>query len=160
MRVHTYEKAFLYVGAGMLVVFMITLALTSYTMGITLPDDVDRIDPMQVRSIPPFDNPGVRETAPGKYEVVMLGQAWSFTPNEVRVPAGAEVTFLMTTPDVIHGFHVEGTRLNVMLLPGQVSRVEYTFDEPGEHLIICHEYCGIGHHNMWGKVIVEEEVAG
>jgi cytochrome c oxidase subunit 2 len=156
MKVHTYEKAFLYVGAGMLVVFMITLALTSYTMGITLPDDVERIDPMEVRNIPPFDNPGVRETAPGKYEVVMLGQAWSFTPAEVRVPAGAEVTFLMTSPDVIHGFHVEGTRLNVMLLPGQVSRVEYTFDEPGEHLILCHEYCGIGHHNMWGKVIVEE----
>lgn len=159
MKVHTYEKAFLYVGAGMLVVFMITLALTSYTMGISLPDDIARIDPMEVRQIPPFDNPGVRETAPGKYEVVMLGQAWSFSPSEVRVPAGADVTFLMTTPDVIHGFHVERTRLNVMLIPGQVARVSYTFDEPGEYLIICHEYCGIGHHNMWGKIIVEE-VAG
>ena len=156
MKVHTYEKAFLWAGGVMLVVFMITLALTSYTMGISLPDDVDRIDPAQVRSMPPFDNPGVRETAPGKYEVVMIGQAWSFSPSEVRIPAGSEVTFLMTTPDVIHGFHVEGTRLNVMLIPGQVARVEYTFEEPGEHLIICHEYCGIGHHNMWGKVIVEE----
>jgi cytochrome c oxidase subunit 2 len=156
MKVHTYEKAFLYVGAGMLVVFLITLALTSYTMGISLPDDVAALDPTEVRSIPPFDNPGVRETGPNRYEVVMLGQAWSFTPNEVRVPAGAEVTFLMTTPDVIHGFHVEGTRINVMLIPGQVARVEYTFEEPGEHLIICHEYCGIGHHNMWGRVIVEE----
>ncbi len=160
MKVHTYEKAFLYVGAGMLVVFMITLALTSYTMGISLPDDVARIDPLKVRSIPPFDNPGVRETAPGKWEVVMISQAWSFTPGEVRVPAGAEVTFLMTSSDVIHGFHVEGTRLNVMLLPGQVARVEYTFEEPGEYLMICHEFCGIGHHNMWGKVIVEGEVAG
>lgn len=159
MKVHTYEKAFLWAGGVMLVVFMITLALTSYTMGISLPDDVDRIDPNQVREMPPFDNPGVRETAPGKYEVVMIGQAWSFTPGEVRVPAGAEVTFLMTTPDVIHGFHVEGTRLNVMLIPGQVARVSHTFDEPGEHLIICHEYCGIGHHNMWGRVIVEEEGA-
>ena len=159
MKVHTYEKAFLWAGGVMLVVFMITLALTSYTMGISLPDDVDRIDPAQVREMPPFDNPGVRETAPGKYEVVMIGQAWSFTPGEVRIPAGSEVTFLMTTPDVIHGFHVEGTRLNVMLIPGQVARVSYTFEEPGEHLIICHEYCGIGHHNMWGRVIVEEEGA-
>jgi cytochrome c oxidase subunit 2 len=156
MKVHTYEKAFLYVGAGMLVVFMITLALTSYTMGISLPDDISRIDPTQLRQLPPFDDPGIRETAPGRYEVVMIGQAWSFTPNEVRVPAGAEVTFLLASPDVIHGFHVEGTRLNVMLIPGQVSRVTYTFDAPGEHLIVCHEYCGIGHHNMWGKVIVEE----
>lgn len=155
MRVHTYEKAFLWAGGVMLVVFLITLALTSYTMGISLPDDVDRIDPTEVRSMPPFDSPGVRETAPGRYEVVMIGQVWSFTPSEVRVPAGSEVTFLMTSPDVIHGFHVEGTRLNVMLIPGQVARVSYTFEEPGEHLIICHEYCGIGHHNMWGKVVVE-----
>lgn len=151
-----YEKAFLWAGAVMLVVFLITLALTSYTMGISLPDRVDRIDPEQVRSMPPFDAPGVRETAPGRYEVVLIGQMWSFTPNEIRVPAGAEVTFLMTSPDVIHGFHVEGTRLNVMLIPGQVARVTYTFEEPGEHLLICHEYCGTLHHNMWGRVIVEE----
>lgn len=155
MRVHTYEKAFLWAGGVMLVVFLITLALTSYTMGISLPGKVERIDPAQVRSMPPFDNPGVRETSPGRYEVVLIGQAWSFTPNEVRVPAGSEVTFLMTSPDVIHGFNVEGTRLNVMLIPGQVARVSYRFEEPGEHLIICHEYCGIGHHNMWGKVVVE-----
>jgi len=159
MRVHTYEKAFLWAGGVMLVVFMITLALTTYTMGITLPDNYEAIDPAQVRSMPPFDNPGVRETAPGKYEVVLIGQAWSFTPNEIRVPVGSEVTFLMTSPDVIHGFHVDETRINVMLIPGQVSRVVYTFDEAREYLITCHEYCGIGHHNMWGKVIVEEEDA-
>ncbi|HUF70564.1 MAG TPA: hypothetical protein VMM79_18085 [Longimicrobiales bacterium] len=43
----------------------------------------------------------------------------------------------------------------MMLIPGQVSRNTYTFDEPGEHLIICHEYCGIAHHAMFGRVIVE-----
>ena len=155
MKVHTYEKAFLWVGAGMLVVFGAALIAASVMMHISLPDNVQRLDPKQVRDLPPFDNPGVRETAAGKYEVVMLGQAWSFSPNEVRVPAGSEVTFIITSPDVIHGFHVEGTRINMMLIPGQVGRVTYTFDEPGEHLIVCHEYCGIGHHNMWGKVVVE-----
>ena len=61
----------------------------------------------------------------------------------------------MTSIDVVHGFQIEGTRVNMMLLPGQISRLEYTFAEPGEHLLICHEYCGIGHHAMYGKVIVE-----
>ena len=37
-----------------------------------------------------FDSPGVRETAPGRYEVVLIGQMWSFTPNEIRVPAGSQ----------------------------------------------------------------------
>jgi cytochrome c oxidase subunit 2 len=43
----------------------------------------------------------------------------------------------------------------MMLIPGQISRNTYTFQEPGEHLIICHEYCGIAHHTMYGRLIVE-----
>ena len=124
-------------------------------MGITLPSNSGQIDVAKVRTTPPFDNPGVREIAPGKYEVVMIGQAWSFTQNEVRIPAGAEVTFKATSADIIHGFGIEGTRVNMMLVPGQVSEMTYRFREPGEHLLICHEYCGLGHHMMSGKVIVE-----
>jgi len=43
----------------------------------------------------------------------------------------------------------------VMLLPGQIARVTTRFDRPGEYPMFCHEYCGIAHHTMWGKVIVE-----
>jgi cytochrome c oxidase subunit 2 len=41
-----------------------------------------------------------------------------------------------------------------MLLPGQLSRVTRRFDQPGEYPMMCHEYCGIGHHIMGGKIIV------
>jgi cytochrome c oxidase subunit 2 len=155
MKVHTYERAFLIVGAVILVVFMGMLAYTTVAMGIHLPGKVAQVDPAQVRSQAPFDNPGVREVGDGKYEAVILGLAWQFLPNEIRVPAGAEVTFIATSTDVIHGLVIEGTRLNMMLIPGQVAKNTYTFREPGEHLIICHEYCGAGHHVMYGKVIVE-----
>ena len=30
-----------------------------------------------------------------------------------------------------------------------------TFETPGEYLVVCNEYCGLGHHLMQGKVIVE-----
>ena len=43
-----------------------------------------------------------------------------------------------------------------MLIPGQVSQNTYTFEQPGEHRLICHEYCGIGHHLTYGRIIVEE----
>jgi cytochrome c oxidase subunit II len=29
------------------------------------------------------------------------------------------------------------------------------FERPGSYPMFCHEYCGIAHHTMWGKVIVE-----
>jgi cytochrome c oxidase subunit 2 len=85
----------------------------------------------------------------------VIARTWAFSPSEIRVPAGAEVTFLITSGDVIHGFFVEGTRINVMVIPGQVTRVIYRFKQTGEHLLICHEYCGIGHHTMGGKVVVQ-----
>ena len=65
------------------------------------------------------------------------------------------MTFLAAATDVIHGLHISGTRVNMMLIPGQISRNTYRFEQPGEHLLICHEYCGAGHHLMSGKVIVE-----
>lgn len=155
MRVHTYEKAFLWVGAVMLVLFLGALSYASLAMGIHLPGKVAQVDPAEVRSQPPFDTPGLRQVGENEYEAVVLGQIWSFQPSELRIPRGAKVTFISTSADVIHGLHIERTRVNVMLIPGQISKVAYTFDDPGEYLMICHEYCGSGHHLMYGKVIVE-----
>lgn len=155
MRIERYEKAFLMVGGVMLIVFLVALAYTSVAMGVSLPGRAGEIDPTTARSIAPFDAPGVRELGPGRYEVVMLGTAWAFQPSEVRIPAGSEVTFIATSTDVMHGIHVEGTRVNMMLIPGQISRNTYRFENPGEHLLVCHEFCGLGHHLMSGKVVVE-----
>lgn len=155
MKVHTYERAFLWVGAIMLVAFLGALLWASVAMGIHLPGRAGLVDPALVASTPPFDNPGVHQTGPNSYDAVIIGRTWSFTPSEVRVPVGAEITFYVTTPDVLHGFTIDGTRINMMLIPGQVSKNTYTFSEPGEHLIVCHEYCGIAHHTMYGKVIVQ-----
>lgn len=160
MNVLVYERAFLFLGAALLVACLGALLYSSVAMGIMLPDREGTLDPALVDSTPPFDNPGVRQTGPNRYEAVVIGYAWGFEPQEIRVPAGAEVTFTSTTRDVIHGFHVERTRLNMMLLPGQVARQTYTFDTPGRYLLLCHEYCGSGHHAMYGHVeVVENEAA-
>jgi cytochrome c oxidase subunit 2 len=155
MRVHVYEKAFLAVGAALLVIFMGVLGYTSLAMGVHLPGHEGHVDPATVRTMPPFDSLGVRQTGENRYEAVFLASAWQFTPAELRVPRGAEVTFVGTSTDVLHGFHVARTRINVMMIPGQIARVRYTFDQPGEYLIVCHEYCGAAHHIMSGKVVVE-----
>jgi len=155
MRIHTYEKGFLAAGFAVLVLCGGALIWASIGMGIHLPGASGRIDPREARTTPPFDQPGVRQIGPNAYEVIVLAQAWSFNPAEIRVPAGADITFTATTTDVLHGLNVEGTRLNMMLIPGQISRNTYRFDTPGEYLLICHEYCGLGHHMMAGKVIVE-----
>lgn len=155
-RVHQVEKAFLILGAVILVAFLGALFFASLAMGINLPGKVDQgiIDPAEVRTTAPFDNPGVFPNDEGGYDVVLRGEMWRFVPAEIVVPAGEEITLIATSPDVIHGIHVEDTRINMMIIPGQIGRNHYTFREPGEYRMICHEYCGPAHHTMYGTIRV------
>ncbi len=154
-QVERYEKVFLLLGGGLLIACLFALFYASFGMGIHLPGRGGEVDPMVVHSTAPFNNPGVRRVSPDEYEVVLVGQIWAFLPRELRVPVGATIRFVATSPDVIHGFQIEGTRVNMMLIPGQISTMSYRFREPGKHRILCHEYCGAGHHTMFGTVIVE-----
>ena len=78
-----------------------------------------------------------------------------FAPAEVQVPAGSTVTFTVASVDVTHGMAVQGTALNLTLIPGYVAEATTTFPSPGSYLIVCHEYCGIGHQTMYGRVVVQ-----
>ena len=95
-RIEKFEKAFLWLGAVLLVACMGVLAYASLAMGISLPGRSNEVDPATMRSQAPFDNPGTRQTGPNSYEVVMIGQVWAFLPNEVRVPAGSRIDVLQT----------------------------------------------------------------
>ncbi|HEY7677599.1 MAG TPA: cytochrome c oxidase subunit II [Candidatus Methylomirabilis sp.] len=153
--VYLYELAWILPSVAIPVGMLVALLVTSFGAGIHLPGDHGRVEPTKVAQTAPFDKPGLVELGPGRYEVRLTGQVWSFTPNEIRVPAGATVTFVATSRDVVHGFFIPRANVNVMLLPGQVARATARFEEPGEYPYFCHEYCGIAHHIMWGKVIVE-----
>lgn len=155
IKVERYERIFLYLTVTLLAFFLVAIVMSVAESGIHLPTAEGRIDPAEVRTTPPFDQPGVYETGPGTYEAVIVAQVWSFDPAEIVVPAGAEVTFVTTSVDVIHGFQVWDTTVNAMIIPGQITRVTASFDEPGEYEIVCHEYCGTGHHLMYGKVVVQ-----
>jgi cytochrome c oxidase subunit 2 len=155
MKIDLYERFFLGLTSITLAFFFVAIVVSALATGVTLPRPEERIDPTDLANTPPFDEPGLRELAPLRYEVSMIAQAWSFIPNKVVVPAGSTVTFRVTSRDVIHGFEISGMAANMMAIPGQVSVATVTFKEPGEHLIICHEYCGIGHQGMYGSIVVE-----
>ncbi len=160
MHIDRYEQIWIRISVAVLVVFMLGIIVAGWSMGIQVPGVYGRVDPNTVTEPgSPWAEPGVRELAPGKYEVYILAQIWTFAPSEIRVPAGSEVTFYVTSKDVQHGFRIQDTNLSFMVLPGQISKMTHRFEEPGEYVFVCHEYCGVGHHTMAGKLIVEEAVA-
>lgn len=153
--VYLYELAWILPSLAIPVGMLVALIVSAFGAGIHLPGEEGRVDPTKVAQTAPFNQPGVVELGPGRYEVRMVAQVWAFEPREVRVPAGSTVTFVSTSKDVVHGLFIPGVNVNAMLLPGQVTRATARFNRPGEYLILCHEYCGLAHHIMEGKVIVE-----
>lgn len=167
MHIDRSEKIYIILSAVLLGVFGLAVAVSSFAYGIQVPVDEQLItlaaidDPAQS----PFGLPveeRVRERAPGEYDVYIVSQTWKFSPGStfygeppIRVPVGAKVTFYVTSKDIQHGFRVQGTNVNMMVLPGQVSKLSATFNTPGTYQIICHEYCGAAHQTMFGEIIVE-----
>jgi cytochrome c oxidase subunit 2 len=157
IHVDRYESVWMRISFAILAIFFVTIAISAFSVGFQVPGVYQRIDPATLMDADsPFSAPQVRELAPGRYEAYIRAQIWLFTPGEIHIPAGSTVTFYATSQDVQHGVKILGTNINMMILPGQVSTLTATFDEPGTYQFICHEYCGISHHTMYGQIIVEE----
>ena len=69
----------------------------------------------------------------------------------MRFPTGSQVTFYVTSQDIIHGFYIEDHTLNLEVLPGQIAKGTVVFNRPGTFKIICNQYCGAGHAIMLGR---------
>jgi cytochrome c oxidase subunit 2 len=104
-------------------------------------------------------NLGSSVEADGSVTVRAIGQQYSFTPDCILVPTDTPVTFRMTSADVVHGFLVTGTNVNLMLVPGYISTLTTRFDTPGDRHMPCHEFCGVGHEGMWARVKVIDKSA-
>ncbi|SDN17131.1 cytochrome C oxidase subunit II [Afipia sp. GAS231] len=104
-------------------------------------------------------NLGSSVEADGSVTVRAIGQQYSFTPQCVVVPSETPIKFRATSADVVHGLLIEGTNINTMLVPGYVSELPIRFKAPGDHVMPCQEFCGIGHQGMWGKVKVVDKTA-
>jgi cytochrome c oxidase subunit 2 len=156
MHLHKFEKIWLTFGITALVVFLTVVGVSAFYLGNKPPSCLTTINQEKVDQTKPFNKPGLNKVE-GKdwdYELVYVASAFNYTPGQVQVPLGAKVKVIATTKDVIHGFEVAGTNINMMLEPGYVSEYTTTFDKVGEYLIVCNEYCGAGHHLMSSKIEV------
>ncbi|MBT3337915.1 MAG: cytochrome C oxidase subunit II [Anaerolineae bacterium] len=157
MHIDRLEKIYIYISIAVLVIFTIAITIAGFALGIQVPSPSQLIDPNTVASTGPYSEPGLRELSPGNYELYIRAEAspWRFYPDEVTVPLNSTVTFHVTSADVQHGFKLQDTNVNFMVLPGQESTLTYTFTEIGDYPYICTEYCGVGHQNMYGVLTVE-----
>jgi len=155
------ERRWAAICIGILVLLMAMAAYGGIHQAVMPQTVVETIDPRTLHIGGEFAeaNLGSALEADGTVTVRAIGQQYSFTPSCMLVPAGTPITLRATSADVMHGLMIERTNVNVMLVPGYISTLTTRFSAPGEHAVPCHEFCGIGHEGMWGriKVISREE---
>jgi cytochrome c oxidase subunit 2 len=110
---------------------------------------------------------------PGEMNVQVTGQqfTWSFAypparpgerpvrSNQLYLPQGRSVKFLIRAKDVIHDFWVPAFRMKIDAVPGITTSYRITPARLGTYPGVCAELCGSGHATMRVPVRVVKPAA-
>jgi len=95
----------------------------------------------------------VRADEPRVIEVVAKRFAWE--PAEIQVTVGERVRLVLRTADGLHGIELKKFKISKEIPRGNKPvTVEFTADEAGRFPFLCSEYCGDGHDDMKGVLVV------
>jgi cytochrome c oxidase subunit 2 len=143
-------------GVGVFIAAALSMILfTALTISVNPPSNVERIDPKSLHLSGEFAEHNLGTTvSDGSVTVRAIATQFMFLPRCIAVPANRRVTLRFASPDVIHGLLITGTNVNTMVVPGFVAQVHTEFTRTGDLLMPCHEYCGLGHSEMWATVQV------
>jgi cytochrome c oxidase subunit 2 len=157
LHIDPYEKNWMRISIILVIVFAAAVTVAGFALGFQVPSPEERVDPNNLTG--PWENPGLRELSPGVYDAYIIANSttWQFEPRNIEIPVGSTVTFYVTSTDIQHGFKLQDTNVNMQILPGQVSKLAFTFEKVGGYPYICTEYCGLGHAAMFGTLTVLEK---
>jgi cytochrome c oxidase subunit 2 len=150
------ERRWLLVMVAMLGVMLAVIVLTGVSQMLHPLSDVETINPATLHIHGEFveSNLGSAVEPDGSITVRMIAEQYMFVPQCAVVPASTPVRFRLTSADVTHGFFVQSTNTNAMVVPGYITNVTTSFGRPGDYEMPCDEFCGFGHHAMAARVVV------
>ena len=98
------------------------------------------------------DNPfGMVPDDPNGQDDVLVSDA------ALHLPLDQPVKLLLRSKDVLHNFTVAQFRVKMDLVPGLVTFIWLTPTRTGSFEVLCEELCGIAHHAMRSRVVVQEQ---
>jgi cytochrome c oxidase subunit 2 len=77
--------------------------------------------------------------------------------SELHLALNQPVKMVLRSKDVLHDFYVPEFRAKMDLVPGLITYFWVTPTTRGSFDILCAELCGVGHHQMRGTVVVDDE---
>jgi cytochrome c oxidase subunit 2 len=92
---------------------------------------------------------------PAGTDVYLVARLWEWWPI-LELEKGQSYRLHLSSLDWQHGFSLQPTNLNIQVHPGYEHVLTIAPSEAGEFGLVCNEFCGIGHHQMTGKIYVTE----
>ena len=88
--------------------------------------------------------------------IEVVAKRFAFEPAEIEVTVGEKVTLAVRTADGVHGIEIKKFKVKKEIPRGTAPvMIEFTPTEAGRFPIVCSEYCGDGHDDMKGALIVK-----
>lgn len=88
-------------------------------------------------------------------EFTMTAKKFEFSPAKLVVSEGDRIKLTIQNLDVPHGFAIDELGVKKDLAAGETTVVEFTASKKGTFRFYCSLYCGQGHREMEGEIIVE-----
>lgn len=100
--------------------------------------------------------PGAQKTETGTSPTIsVVAQRSRFTPSVIHLKKNVSTTLQISSVDTRHGFAVPDLNIGAAVVPGHPAVITVTADRTGEFDFLCDIFCGEGHENMVGRIIVE-----
>jgi cytochrome c oxidase subunit 2 len=101
---------------------------------------------------------GLAGAASGKAKEKVIkveAKKFEYTPNRIVLKKNQAVVLEITALDFTHGFKIPDWNIRADLMAGQVTKIRLLPDTAGEFDFLCDNFCGTGHEEMSGKIVVE-----
>ncbi len=97
-----------------------------------------------------------RTPAQGEPRVIeVVASKFAFEPARIEVTEGERIRLVVTSADGVHGIGIKKFKVE-KLVPrgGEAVTMDFVASAVGTFPIVCSEYCGKGHDEMKGALIV------
>jgi cytochrome c oxidase subunit 2 len=88
--------------------------------------------------------------------IKITAKKFEYSPSSIKIRKGIPVFLELTSLDTLHGFNCPKLGVRTDIKPGKVSRVRILAQKAGVYEFHCDIFCGDGHEDMYGKIIVED----
>ena len=107
------------------------------------------------------DPPGGSPAQPQEPRVIeVIAKRFAFEPAEIEATVGEKLTLAVRSADGVHGIEIKKVKIKKEIPRGAAPvMIEFTPTETGRFPIVCSEYCGDGHDDMKGTLVVKAREA-